>query len=296
MPGLADFPATLNLPDLIEVAARFKRDPRWLSGSLRDLLRALRDRVPHQARIVADDSNKSGLTPPRSRSEHSGVREGRRWHRRRPIKEGIKEGTGRRRRLRLGADDRPSPQQKALPRAGLPRSMPRAQRHARRGCGRIAGGWGRREGFRMQSRRGVVSSSGLRSLCRCSPDPERRGSPTPQRAIPSFLDGNDYSGAVRRCLSADQPARGMNRASPEWRNVIYWAPRLVAGLVCGDELISDPIGVQPQRQTHWQRRRSPRPPTGCSLAAGYCFYGGCCRREAQPQARRPPTTRTPCVC
>lgn len=101
--------------------------------------------------------------------------------------------------------------------------MPRAQRHARRRCGRIAGGWGRREAFRMQSRRGAVSSSGLRSLCRCSPDPERRGSPTPRRAIPSFTDGNDYSGAVRRCLSADQPARGMNRASPEWRTVIYWA-------------------------------------------------------------------------
>jgi hypothetical protein len=139
--------------------------------------------------------------------------------RRRPIK----EGTGRR-RPRLGADGRPSPQQKALPRAGLPRSMQRAQRHTGRRCGRIAGGWGRREAFRMQSRRGVVSSSGLRSLCRCSPDPERRGSPTPQRAIPSFTDGNDYSGAVRRCLSADQPARGMNRASPEWRNVVYCAP------------------------------------------------------------------------
>jgi hypothetical protein len=25
----------------------------------------------------------------------------------------------------------------------------------------------------------------------------------------------DYSGAAQRCLSADQPARGMNRASPD---------------------------------------------------------------------------------
>ena len=28
--------------------------------------------------------------------------------------------------------------------------------------------------------------------------------------------GNDYSGAVQRCLSADQSVRGMNRASPDW--------------------------------------------------------------------------------
>jgi len=27
-----------------------------------------------------------------------------------------------------------------------------------------------------------------------------------------------------------------------------------------------------------------------------CFDGGRCRREAQPQALRPPTTRAPCVC
>jgi hypothetical protein len=30
--------------------------------------------------------------------------------------------------------------------------------------------------------------------------------------------GNDYSGAVERCLSADQSMRGMNRASPDWGN------------------------------------------------------------------------------
>jgi hypothetical protein len=26
----------------------------------------------------------------------------------------------------------------------------------------------------------------------------------------------NYSGGVQRCLSADQPVRGMNRASPDW--------------------------------------------------------------------------------
>ena len=28
--------------------------------------------------------------------------------------------------------------------------------------------------------------------------------------------GNNYSGAVQRCLSVDQPVRGMNRASHDW--------------------------------------------------------------------------------
>ena len=41
--------------------------------------------------------------------------------------------------------------------------------------------------------------------------------PPPQTSHP----GNDYSSAVQRCLSADQPVRGMNRASPDWGNGIY---------------------------------------------------------------------------
>jgi hypothetical protein len=36
--------------------------------------------------------------------------------------------------------------------------------------------------------------------------------------------GHDYSGAVQRCLSADQPVRGMNRASPDWGKRSPFAP------------------------------------------------------------------------
>ena len=37
--------------------------------------------------------------------------------------------------------------------------------------------------------------------------------------------GNDYSGAVQRCLSADQPVRRMNRASPDWGKRIGFRDR-----------------------------------------------------------------------
>jgi hypothetical protein len=33
--------------------------------------------------------------------------------------------------------------------------------------------------------------------------------------------GNDYSGAVQRCLSAERLVRGMNRPSPDWGIRVY---------------------------------------------------------------------------
>ena len=50
---------------------------------------------------------------------------------------------------------------------------------------------------------------------------ERRVRPGPSTGHPRIhrrvrQPANDYSSAVQRCLSADKPVRGMNRASPDW--------------------------------------------------------------------------------
>ncbi len=93
---------------------------------------------------------------------------------------------------------------------------PQTPRHAQRRCEQSAAGCARPEAFRLQSCRGVVSSSRRRSLCRCSPDCEFTGMMAQPLNGPSLRsrDSNDYSAAVQRCLSAERLVRGMKRASP----------------------------------------------------------------------------------
>jgi hypothetical protein len=63
----------------------------------------------------------------------------------------------------------------------------------------------------------------------------------------------DYSGTVRRRLSADQPVRGMNRASLDWGK-----------------------RRQPLVRDSWSRHREPAPRgSGAGWAAAVDSRGGC---------------------
>ena len=103
--------------------------------------------------------------------------------------------------------------------------MPQTPRHAQRRCEQSAAGCARPEAFRLQSCRGVVSSSRRRSLCRCSPDCEFTGMMAQPLNGPSLRsrDSNDYSAAVQRCLSAERLVRGMNACPPIWGETA-WEP------------------------------------------------------------------------